>query len=155
MNPEARQWIDKLKLQPHPEGGWYSETYRSDQMVDTPRGRRPAGTAIYFLLTGQEVSHLHRLQADELWHYYAGGPLALHLIHHDGYEALRLGPTHLMQCVPANVWIGASLDYPHNYTLVGCTMAPGFDFADFELADRATLLDRFPQYPALIERLTY
>lgn len=154
MNPEARQWIDKLQLQPHPEGGWYSEIYRSGHMVETPAGPRSAGTAIYFLLTGQEVSRLHRLKADELWHFYAGGPMALHLIHEDGYEALPLGTNHLFQCVPAGVWFGASLDYPHSFALVGCTVAPGFDFADFELADRATLLDRYPQYPAMIERLT-
>lgn len=153
MHAEAQAWIHHLSLAPHPEGGWYRETYKSDTLVETARGPRPAGTVIYFLLAGDDVSHLHRLAGDEIWHFYAGGPLTIHLLETDGRRSLKLGPDARQAVVPAQTWFGARLNPGTDYALVGCTMAPGFDFADFELGAKAELLARFPQQRELIEAL--
>lgn len=166
MTPStAAAWVRALDLRPHPEGGWYRETYRAAEGVEAahlpPRfgGRRAFSTAIYFLLERGQVSRLHRIKSDELWHLYAGGPLTIAVLHPDGSLAeLGLGVDvargHAPQVVvPAGCWFGAWLGGAA-YALVGCTVAPGFDFADFELADRATLLRAFPQHRAVIERLT-
>lgn len=149
----ARRWIETLGLAPHPEGGWYAESWRASEFVTTPRGPRPAGTAIYFLLGQGERSHLHRLAADEIWHFYAGSPLTLHLLQGEAQLSLPLGPEALQQRVPAGTWFGAEPDPGSAYSLVGCTMAPGFDFADFELGKKSALLARFPGHAALITRL--
>ncbi|MEL6773187.1 MAG: cupin domain-containing protein [Pseudomonadota bacterium] len=132
--PSARDLIAALGLKPHPEGGWYTETWRST----AADGGRSPGTAIYFLLDAGEFSHWHRVDADETWHWYAGGPLSLSLSPngHDA-EAHVLGPEILAGqrpqiTVPAGWWQAAtSLGA---YTLVGCTVAPGFEFEGFELA---------------------
>lgn len=155
MSPSAQAWIKKLKLKPHPEGGWYREIYRSGLEVSTPAGMRSAGTAIYFLLSAQEVSHFHRLAFDEIWHFYAGGPLSLHLLSPASEQRLSLGPEQPVQVVPAGSWFAASLDAPQDYALVGCTMAPGFAFEDFKLAEKSHLLGLYPDSRALIERLCF
>ena len=154
MHTEAQAWIEKLQLQPHPEGGWYRESYRAETQVETPSGPRAVGTCIWFLLAGADVSHLHRLAADEIWHFYAGGPLTIHLLTEKGHQSLALGPGRFQQIVPAHTWFGSDLDTGTDYALVGCTMAPGFDFADFEMGSRASLLAEFPQHAGLIEKLT-
>ncbi|MEL7169758.1 MAG: cupin domain-containing protein [Bacteroidota bacterium] len=161
MQTSAQTWIDTLGLLPHPEGGFFRETYRAAHAVTSAHGQpRAASTAIYFLLRAGDVSHLHRITADEGWHLYAGGPLTIHTLTEDGaYEALHLGldldagqcPQHV---VPGGVWFGATVAESADYALVGCTVAPGFDFADFELAEREGMLEAFPQHRALIERLT-
>lgn len=162
----AATWIRTLRLQPHPEGGCYRECYRAAESI--PRhglparyaGPRPFATAIYFLLRHREVSHLHRLKSDEVWHFHAGSPLLVHMLAADGTHAvLRLGRNpqrgeHLQGVVPTGCWFGAELARPRGYALVGCTVAPGFDFADFELADRDTLLAAWPHHRRLITRLT-
>ena len=142
----AAAWIKALALQPHPEGGHFRETYRTAERVPArglPRrfsGPRAFSTAIYFLLQGHNISRLHRIKSDEVWHFYAGSPLTVHVIDSQGrYHALRLGrnPTSgaLPQVVaPAGAWFGATLDRAHGYSLVGCTVAPAFEFAGFELA---------------------
>jgi predicted cupin superfamily sugar epimerase len=130
----ARQIIDALGLRPHPEGGWYRETWRAE----APPGARAAGTAIYYLLDAGEFSHWHRVDATEIWHFYAGAPLALTLSP-DGHdaEAHRLGPEiaagQRPQIVaPAGWWqCATSLGA---WTLVGCTVSPGFEFSGFEMA---------------------
>ena len=166
MNRPAADWIERLGLVPHPEGGHFRETYRAPEcMAGTdlpPRygGSRAFGTAIYFLLRSGEASRLHRIKSDEIWHFYAGGPLAIFLIHPAGnlHEiALGLDFDHGQRpqaVVPAGTWFGAAPLPDTLYSLVGCTVAPGFDFADFELADRRRLSDAYPQHHALIERLT-
>ncbi len=130
----ARDIITLLGLKPHPEGGWYAETWRADAAA----GERPSGTAIYFLLEGDQYSHWHRVDATEIWHWHAGAPLALSLSA-DGHdaEARILGPE-LMQgqrpqiIVPKGCWqTAASLGH---FTLVSCTVSPGFTFEGFELA---------------------
>ena len=144
-----RNWIESLQLAKHPEGGYYRETYRSQATV----GDRSVSTAIYFLLPATEVSVFHRIKSDELWHFYAGHPLTIHCIAPDGpYSAITLGATNPQSVVPAGCWFGATVE--SDYALVGCTVAPGFDFRDFEMAERATLLATYPQYRPIIERLT-
>lgn len=151
MHPAAARWIRSLGLTPHPEGGHYRETYR---------GAGNVSTAIYFLLEGRQVSRLHRIRSDELWHLYAGGPLTVSAIAPAGTltEFTLGGDLDAGQApqgvVPAGHWFGAVLAAPDTFALVGCTVAPGFDFADLELARREALLAAFPQHAALIERLT-
>jgi uncharacterized protein len=163
-SPQA--WIERLQLRPHPEGGWFRETYRSDETVSRaalpPRfsGNRAFSTAIYFLLDGEEFSTLHRIEQDEVFHFYDGGGLTLHWIDPVGtYAAIKLGRNlaagELPQAVvKAGCVFGASVTHPGSFALVGCTVAPGFDFADFALPGRDELCRQFPQHRQLIERLT-
>nr|WP_194420166.1 cupin domain-containing protein [Aquisalinus flavus] len=132
--------IDHYALQPHPEGGWFAETYRADTTVDTPNGPRAASTAILFLLASGNVSHLHRIASDEIWHFYEGGPLLIHELRDGDVHITRLSPDHPQHVVPAGTWFGARPAPGADYALVGCTVAPGFDFADFELAEKGPLL---------------
>ena len=162
----ARYWIDKLKLTPHPEGGYYRQTYRSDLTLACEAlppgftGPRPASTAIYFLLEGENFSAFHRLRSDELWHFYAGSPLLVHSIDPEGhYSRFLLGSRPdkqetLQAAVPAGTWFASHVADWKSWALVGCTVAPGFDFADFELADREILWKSFLQHHEIIDRLT-
>ncbi|MDD9952257.1 MAG: cupin domain-containing protein [Zetaproteobacteria bacterium] len=161
-NPQ--EWIDTLGLQPHPEGGYFRETYRAQETLrddlparfaTTDAGSRAFATAIYFLLCGQQVSHLHRICSDEVWHFYAGSGLTIHTFAAGGYQALPLhGRGAFQQVIAAGSWFGATVDAPDGYALVGCTVAPGFDFADFELLTTPTELSaRFPAQQALIQQL--
>ena len=124
------------------------------------RGLRPVGTAIYYLLAEGQVSRIHRLRSDEVWHHYAGDDLLLHLFPAEGdYRMVRLGSggqrgASPQAMVPAGCWFGAAPAGPQGWVLTGCTMAPGFAFADFELGRRRDLLARCPEQAALIERLT-
>lgn len=163
----AAGWIAALALAPHPEGGWFRETYRASDVL--PRAHLPArfggpravSTAIYFLLRRGEFSALHRIRSDEIWHLYAGGPLGLTLLYPDGRATrLRLGTDVTrgdapQAVVPAGCWYGAWLEDGAPFALTGGTVAPGFDFEDFELGTRRELLARFPQHRALIEPLTH
>jgi hypothetical protein len=163
---DAQHWIRKLGLKRHSEGGWYRETYRSPDYLPSSSlperyiGRRPYGTAIYFLLGAHEVSRFHRLQSDELWHFYDGTGLTLHLLLPDGsHTAARLGDRdsrngRFQTIVPRGVWMGALVEDPGGYALAGCTVAPGFEFNDFELGSRPDLLAQYPRHRKLIERLT-
>lgn len=162
----AAFWIAKLNLQPHPEGGYFREVYRSSETVQgahlPPRfgGARSFATSIYFLLPGTQVSALHRIKSDEIWHFYAGASLRIFVLDSDrAARELQLGPSpekgeSFQEIVPAGSWFGAAVDDPTAFALVGCTVAPGFDFSDFELADRSRLLLEFPEHRAIIERLT-
>lgn len=163
---QARYWIEKLGLHPHPEGGFYRQTYRAPLEIRRSalppafNGDRSACTAIYFLLSNADFSAFHRLAADEMWHFYAGDALTVHLIHPDGrHVQLVLGAgAEQGECfqavVPAGVWFGSCLAKGGTFALVGCTVSPGFDFADFEMARRAALLREYPQHASLITRLT-
>jgi predicted cupin superfamily sugar epimerase len=157
--------IDQLDLLPHPEGGFYRETYRSagilsKQCLTTDfAADRHYATAIYFLLKQGDFSAFHRIKSDECWHFYEGDALLIHVIDkHGHYYCTRLGRKldegEVYQfVVPAGAWF-ASEPAPHSsFTLVGCTVAPGFDFADFEMADAAKLVRAFPQHRQLVERL--
>ena len=162
----ARYWIDKLGLIPHPEGGHFRESYRATLAIDANAlapefaGERAASTAIYFLLSGDDFSALHRLRSDELWHFYDGGPIVVHVIDADGQRSdILLGNDpergeSPQAVVKAGSWFGSKLQIADSFALVGCTVAPGFDFADLELADRAELVRLYPQHRQLIEQFT-
>jgi len=165
---DAKYWIEKLGLHPHPEGGFYRVGYTSP-LAFAPKGfagPRPVSTAIYFLLSNQGdagagcFSAFHRLKSDEMWHFYAGGPLAVHGIAEDGqYFRLLLGSDaeagqRFQAVVPAGCWFASEPLLAHSFALVGCTVSPGFDFADFELARRDELSAQFPMLLELIGRFT-
>jgi hypothetical protein len=159
MAAEVDQLIRTLALSPHPEGGFYREIFRSSGVVQTTRGERSASTAIYFLLPAREISALHRVSSDEVWHHYAGGPVELHLIDASAtHQVIHLGKDlgagqHPMWVVPAGVW-QAAVAGTDEHALCGCTVAPGFDFADFEMPGREELLRRFPSLAEVVRRLT-
>ena len=159
---EAARLIAQLGLQPHPEGGHYRETWRAAERLHRPSlgVERAAGTAIYYLLSGDAYSAWHRIRSDEIWHFYAGGPLLVHVLDEaGGLTTHRLGnaladdAAAFQAIVPANCWFAAERVSPARYTLVGCTVAPGFDFDDFELADAERLAADFPAHAPLIAKL--
>lgn len=161
MHPEAHAIVEALRLQPHPEGGFYRETFRASVKVRSPlhAGARSASTAIYFLLPAGTFSVLHRvLGSDEVWHFYAGDPLELWLLDTEGARSIRVGPDLAngdvwQAVVPEGVFQAATSLGPR-YSLCGCTVAPGFDFADFDLPTRDKLLELFPAQQALVDRFT-
>lgn len=165
LRQDAAYWIKKLELQRHPEGGWYRETYRSGEMVGKEglperfTGSRALATSIYFLLEGTDFSSFHRIRSDEIWYFHDGSPLTVHILGTEGYSTLSLGRGEKQGQQPQGVvfagkWFGATVDDPTSYSLVGCSVAPGFDFQDFELADAANLLAEFPKHKDLIRKLT-
>jgi uncharacterized protein len=166
MNKSAQYWIDKLNLIAHPEGGYYRETYRSELSIAREAlppqftGPRLVSTAIYFLLDGKNFSAFHRLRSDELWHFYSGSPITVHVIEPDGvYSEIQLGNDPdagvvLQAVVKAGHWFASRGRDPGSFALAGCTVAPGFEFADFELGKRAELVKLYPQHRNLIESLT-
>lgn len=166
MERDAAYWIHHLRLTPHPEGGYYSETYRAAEGLAAAHlparfgGSRSLSTSIFFLLEGGQVSKFHRLKADEVWHFYDGGALTLHVIDPAGMlTAFTLGLDAVhgerpQAVVRAGCWFGATLARPESFALVGCTVAPGFDFKDFELGERGRFLRKFPDHGNLIRRLT-
>jgi predicted cupin superfamily sugar epimerase len=163
MRPGARAVVEALGLSPHPEGGHFVETFRSSLRVGSSahHGERDASTAIYFLLATGEFSAFHRVRSDEVWHHYAGDALELHSIDARGVHERRLLGVDLVWgerpqiVIPAGVW-PAARPRPGGagYALVGCTVAPGFEFTDFEMPERNALRELFPELRVLIEALT-
>jgi predicted cupin superfamily sugar epimerase len=173
---DARYWIEKLGLAPHPEGGYFRQTYKSGLVIPgnalSHPGARAASTAIYFLLERENFSAFHRLRSDEMWHFYAGSPLTVHVISPAGaYSNVVLGSDpeagQVFQAVVlAGCWFGAegakNSHFSQNrremghplFSLVGCTVAPGFEFDDFEMATREELIKAYPQHADVIRRLT-
>ena len=161
----AQQLIEQYKLQSHPEGGYYLQTYCSAEKIpaDALRGRfgaaRYFSTAIYFLLEGKQYSAFHRIQSDELWHFYTGVGLHIYVLHPDGRgEVLKLGNDlskgySFQQMVPAGCWFASKPIDENGFSFVGCTVAPGFDFADFELAEKEKLAKEYPQHEEWINKL--
>jgi predicted cupin superfamily sugar epimerase len=158
--------INKYNLQPHPEGGWYVQTYKcketipADALPERFTGSRAFSTAIYFLLEKGNFSAFHKIKSDECWHFYAGDPLEIFIINPDGnLLAIILGNDfikgHLFQyVVPANYWFASRPAAGSAYSFVGCTVSPGFDFADFELAKAESLASQYPKHRGLINLLT-
>ncbi|GAA4827248.1 cupin domain-containing protein [Algivirga pacifica] len=157
--------VNRLNLQPHPEGGYYREIYRSalqlpQAVLPNFNGNRAASTAIYYLLDGEAYSSFHKIKSDEAWHFYAGttvlevyelkvnGELLVHQLSNDPDQG------DFFAVVEAGSWFAARLKNrgKEDYALVGCTVAPGFDFEDFELAAK-DLIEEYPQYEALIREL--
>ncbi|TAL75544.1 MAG: cupin domain-containing protein [Burkholderiaceae bacterium] len=161
-SPAVTRLVHQFDLQPHPEGGYYRETYRCEERVQRLQSgqERSASTAIYYLLSGDAYSAWHRIRSDELWHFHAGCPLDIHVLDDLGQlRTLRLGnvledPSARFQAVvPAGRWFAAERIDHRSYSFVGCTVAPGFEFSEFELADAAQLQMQYPQHAALIQRL--
>jgi predicted cupin superfamily sugar epimerase len=161
----AQDYIEHLQLQPHPEGGFFKESYRSSELVSGSSlperfaGDRSFSTAIYYLLQRGDFSAFHRIKSDECWHFYDGGTLLIHVIAETGkYEVIKLGKAlsngeNLQYVVPAGAWFASEPHTDATFSLVGCTVAPGFDFNDFEMADGAALLKAFPAHSEIISRL--
>ena len=166
MRPNAAYWLDKLQMTSHVEGGAFREVYRSELVIPKKslplffQGDRSASTHIYFLLAEGQFSAFHRIAADEHWHFYFGDPLIVYEISHNGRLLTHHLGNDLMNGesfhagIKAGRWFASAPAEGGEYTLVGCTVAPGFDFADFELADGETLAGRYPEHAALIRRLT-
>lgn len=165
MTTDVSDLIRRLRLEPHPEGGYYRETYRSPGVIPHAAlppafgGARAYATAIYFLLEAGGFSAFHRLQSDECWHFYQGVGLDIYVLEPTGgLTIIRLGADGqhgdvFQAVVPAGRWFASRPAQPEGYALVGCTVAPGFDFADFEMAAAETLIQAFPQHEALIRQL--
>ena len=157
MNSEASALIARLSLEPHPEGGWYRETHRSAARVTTSAGlERSAATSIYFLLTSEAFSAFHRIASDETWHFYRGARLSIEIIAPDGvHERREIGANDVWQTtVPAGAYFASHVDAAGGYALVGCDVAPGFEFDDFEIAERASLRAKYPAHASLVARFT-
>lgn len=167
MRPSPAYWIEKLGLTPHVEGGAFREVYRSELIIPRTslplffQGSRSASTSIYFLLEKGQFSAFHRIAADELWHFYYGDPLLVHEITHGGRLIThRLGQNPekgevFQTTVKAGSWFASVPASESEYSLVGCTVAPGFDFEDFELARRESLSQMYPGHAAIISQLTH
>lgn len=158
--------IDKLELLPHPEGGYFKETYRSQGVIPKEslsnefEGERNFSTGIYYLLESGNYSALHRIKQDEMWHFYQGDAIELVTINEEGELKVTLiggdiaNNEHPQYVVPKNVWFAAKVSKPDSYALAGCTVSPGFDFKDFELGSYAQLVDLFPQHETYIKEFT-
>ncbi len=161
----VQQLIQQYNLQPHPEGGWYKETYKSNEYIVGNAlpvrfgGSRSFSTAIYFLLEQGNFSAFHRIKSDECWHFYAGDALLVYVIQANGnLDIIHLGNDifkgqMFQYVVPANCWFASRPAHNSRFCFVGCTVAPGFDFADFELADANTLSAFYPQHETFINNL--
>jgi len=157
LNKEIQKIVTDLELLPHPEGGFYKETYRSEEKIDSLN--RELVTSIYFLLTSENVSRFHRIKSDEQWFFHAGSPLIVHTLGENGHEQTLIGSAFskgekLHFVVPKNTIFGSSVLYENSFSLVSCVVAPGFDFADFELFDSDYLLKEFPDHTTIINQLT-
>ena len=159
-------WIRELKLLPHPEGGYFKETYRSSEIINPehlPHGfkyHRNISTSIYYLLAGSQCSKFHRIKSDEMWHFYDGNGLIIYSIDENGkLTENKLGleieyGEYPQVLIKAGDWFGAKVNKSDSFCLAGCTVAPGFHFDDFELGDRNELIKLFPKHKAIIEELT-
>ena len=151
-SPTQQEIISTLRMTPHPEGGFYSEKYRCGESLRiADQGHRSLGTSIYFLLPRGDISHFHRLRSDEIWHFHQGDPVTVVMIKpNSSIQKVVVGPVGSGDAkpqviIPKGTWFGAihENEHQHGYTLVGCTVTPGFDFSDFEMAARTRLLDEF------------
>lgn len=161
---DKNYWLEKLSLEPHPEGGFYREVYRSDEIIsetalpDRFSGDRVFSTSIYFLLNKKDVSAFHRIKQDEIWHFYDGSSLTIHMITPEGaYSSVKLGlnideDEFPQIVVKAGCYFAAEVNNKEYYTLTGCTVAPGFDFADFDMPSFEQLIVLFPQYKGIFEK---
>ena len=161
MLAEAEHWIRTLSLARHPEGGWFRETYRSTERLSAAAlparfgGPRALATSILYLLAAGERSRFHRLRADELWWHHAGGAMQLHLLEPSGACTLVVSSDTLQACVPHGTWFAAEPAPGAAFALVGCGVAPGFEYEDFELAQQPALLAEFPAQRELVLRFTH
>jgi predicted cupin superfamily sugar epimerase len=153
----AQELIDQLGLLPHPEGGFYRETYRSESLLNGTE--RQLMTSIYFLLTGENYSRFHRITSDETWYFHEGNTLLVHTIDGETHTAHHLGLANEagnqpFLIVKGGTIFGSEVKDREGYALVSCAVAPGFDFADFELFTAFDLLPRYPQHKEIILKMT-
>jgi predicted cupin superfamily sugar epimerase len=158
--------IKQLGLRPHPEGGYFSETYRSDETLNGQTlpsrygSKRSMGTAIYFLLTAESCSVMHRIKSDEIFHFYMGDPVTMLQLYPDGTSKVVTLGSDLLQgqqpqvIVPKNIWQGSFIAPGGSYALLGTTVAPGFEFEDFEYGRRKELIEQYPSEKQKLIRLT-
>jgi hypothetical protein len=166
MDFNAEYWVSKLGLIKHPEGGYFKETYRSDEVLSVKslpnryNSFRPYSTSIYFLLESKTFSAFHKIKSDEIWHFHAGSAVTIYLINSSGnLIELKLGNNpekgeNLQIVIPRNHWFAAEVKEPNTYSLMACTVSPGFDFQDFELGKQALLSIKYPKLKDLIQRFT-
>jgi predicted cupin superfamily sugar epimerase len=166
LNEAAQILIKNLNLIKHPEGGYFAEIYRSTDMIikehlpDRFNSSRVFTTVIYFLLTNDDYSSFHKLKADEIWHFYSGSSLILYeidkdsILHKSVLSDDMTEDTTFTKVVKAGNWLAAEVMHKDSYSLVGCTVSPGFEFDDFELAKREELISLHPQHRNIIEKLT-
>lgn len=164
---KVEYWVSNLGMSPHPEGGYYKETFQSEEQISDNEltvnfeGKRKLYTSIYFLLTSDDVSHFHRLKSDELWYYHGGSPLSIHVIDESGeYKEIKLGMNLAAGEVPQvlvkkNSIFGSSVLEMDTFSLVGCMVSPGFEFQDFELFTQKELMKDYPQHKEIIMKLAY
>ncbi len=153
----AAYWIERLNLEPHPEGGYFKEVYRSEAQVDHPtHGKeRNLTTSIYFLLEGKDLSHFHELESDELWYFHDGAGALIHRFEQGRYVAQKLSPEEdgaLQVIIPAGSQFAAEVINKEDYVLMGCVVSPGFDFEDFRMLSKEEMLRKYPEYKDLIEK---
>lgn len=163
---EVESLVQKLQLLPHPEGGYYKETYRSEGVIRRDalgtefNGDRNYATSIYFLLTSDNFSAFHRIKQDEIWHFYKGSAIRLHMISPNGEYTSHLIGADIAAgevpqfVVPAGYWFASEVSKANSYSLAGCGVAPGFDFADFDLPARKDLIALYPEHEQIITKLT-
>lgn len=163
---DAEYWIEKLKLLPHPEGGYYKETYRSEEIINRDHlpqrfiGHRNISTSIYYLLQNGQFSKLHRIKSDEIWHFYDGCGLIIYSIDNNGKLTKNKLGINIEEgespqiLIKAGDWFGAKVSKPDSYCLAGCTVSPGFHFEDFEMGNREELTKLFPEYLSIINDFT-
>lgn len=155
QDPRAARLIEILGMRPHPEGGYFHETYRHERSA----GDRSLCTAIYYMVTAQSPSRMHRVTSDEIWHFYAGDPLEMLQLDGEASWIADIGSDvaagqRPQVLVRGGVWQGARVKPGGSWALVGATVSPGFDFADFQIGDREALIAQFPESAALITELT-
>jgi len=155
----ASYWISHLNLQPHPEGGYYKEVFRSEQQVirSGSTDEKQACTSIYYLIEGTDFSGFHRIASDEIWYFHKGSPLAIHIIDEQGiYSWFEVSDTttgSLSVAVRAGLWFAAEIPSGNGFSLVSCAVAPGFEFTEFEMASKQELMAIYPQHAGLLNRL--
>lgn len=165
LNTDFKIIVDNLKLLPHPEGGFYREVYRSSESLlheslpERYTGSRNFVTSIYFLLEGENFSAFHKIKSEELWFFHSGNPVNIFLIQNDELQTIKLGPDIangqcLQAAIPSQTWFAAEVVGQTGFSLVSCVVAPGFDFADFELASKEKLNKEFPHLSNIINKFT-
>ena len=166
MHPKAEYYIRQLDLKRHPEGGYFKEIYRSHEFIEQNAlpsrfsGRRSFSTSIFFLLEGKDISTFHKLKSDEQWHFYDGVPIKIYLLNKiRGLNEIVLGSNiekdeQYTAIIKKGTWFAAELADKNSFALIGCTVAPGFEFDDFEIASRQKLIEEFPAYKKLITQLS-
>jgi uncharacterized protein len=166
LHPKAKNYINKLELIPHPEGGYFKEYYRADEKIsfeglpERYTNARSFHTSIYFLLEGSQISSLHKLKSDEIWHHYDGCSLMVHIIDENGMLHKILVGKNIDKgespqiVVRKDCWFGAELTEKNSFALIGCGVSPGFEFDDFELGKRQELLKLYPGFKETIIQLT-